>query len=116
MNRQNAALLDEFCDAVWLEDGLARNTLESYRRDLRLFGDWHERHGGSSLLRATEADLAAYFASRSAQHPAGKKRGIRSRRTATASSRIFCHSATNLRELGKSCSASSTGGASIRRS
>jgi integrase/recombinase XerD len=78
MNPQNAALLDEFCDAVWLEDGLAKNTLESYRRDLRLFGDWHERQGGSSLLRATEADLAAYFASRSAQHAAGKKRGIRS--------------------------------------
>ena len=78
MNPQNAALLDEFCDAVWLEDGLARNTLESYRRDLRLFGDWHERKGRASLLGATEADLAAYFASRSAQHVAGKKRGIRS--------------------------------------
>ena len=23
MNADNAALLDEFCDAVWLEDGLA---------------------------------------------------------------------------------------------
>ena len=78
MNSRNAALLDEFCDAVWLEDGLAKNTLESYRRDLRLFGDWHERQGRSSLLGATEADLAAYFASRSAQHAAGKRRGIRS--------------------------------------
>jgi len=43
MNAQNAALLDEFCDAVWLEDGLAKNTLESYRRDLRLFAEWQER-------------------------------------------------------------------------
>src|SRR5262252_4980564 len=77
MNPHNAALLDEFCDAVWLEDGLAKNTLESYRRDLRLFGDWHERKGRASLLGATEADLAAYFATRSAQHAAGK-RGIRS--------------------------------------
>ena len=33
------ALLDEFCDTLWLEDGLARNTLESYRRDLRQFAD-----------------------------------------------------------------------------
>ena len=77
MNPKNATLLDEFCDAVWLEDGLAQNTLDSYRRDLRLFGDWHEGRGGASLLHATEADLAAYFATRSALR-AGGKRGIRS--------------------------------------
>lgn len=78
MNAQNAALLDEFCDAVWLEDGLAKNTLESYRLDLRLFAQWHERQGRSSLLQATEADLAAYLASRSSRGGAGKKVGIRS--------------------------------------
>jgi integrase/recombinase XerD len=77
MNAHNAALLDEFCDAVWLEDGLAKNTLDSYRRDLHLFAQWHERQGRTSLLSATEADLAAYLASRSS--PRGpKKRGIRS--------------------------------------
>ena len=27
-------LVDAFCDALWLEDGLAKNTLSSYRRDL----------------------------------------------------------------------------------
>jgi integrase/recombinase XerD len=77
MNAQNAALLDEFCDAVWLEDGLAKNTLESYRRDLRLFAQWHERRGLSSLLGATEADLAGYLASRSQRGDAGTH-GIRS--------------------------------------
>jgi integrase/recombinase XerD len=78
MTAENAALLDEFCDAVWLEDGLAKNTLESYRRDLRLFAEWHERQGRSSLLDATETDLAAYFASRSSRGASGKKPGIRS--------------------------------------
>src|SRR5882672_7458969 len=78
MNAQNAALLDEFCDAVWLEDGLAKNTLEAYRRDLRLFAQWHERQSRSSLLQATEADLAAYLASRSSRRGAGKDHGIRS--------------------------------------
>jgi integrase/recombinase XerD len=77
MNAHNAALLDEFCDAVWLEDGLAKNTLDSYRRDLRLFARWHEGQGRASLLSATEADLAAYLASRSSPRGA-KKRGIRS--------------------------------------
>jgi integrase/recombinase XerD len=78
MNAQNDALLDEFCDAVWLEDGLAKNTLEAYRRDLGLFAQWHEQQGRSSLLQATEGDLGAYLASRSSRSGAGRKPGIRS--------------------------------------
>jgi integrase/recombinase XerD len=78
MNAQNAVLLDEFCDALWLEDGLAKNTLDSYRRDLSLFAQWQERQGGASLLSATESDLAAYLASRSAPRGPGKTHGIRS--------------------------------------
>ena len=78
MNAHNAALLDDFCDAVWLEDGLAKNTLESYRRDLRLFAQWHEQLGHPSLLSASESDLAAYLASRSLRRGPGKKHGIRS--------------------------------------
>jgi integrase/recombinase XerD len=78
MNAHNAALLDDFCDAVWLEDGLAKNTLDSYRRDLSLFAQWHERQGCPSLLNASEGDLAEYLASRSSQRRPGKKHGIRS--------------------------------------
>jgi integrase/recombinase XerD len=55
-------LIDEFCDALWLEDGLARNTLDSYRRDLRQFAGWLERQGGKSLLAASHADLLAFLA------------------------------------------------------
>ena len=29
--------IDTFVDALWLEDGLSKNTLEAYRRDMRLF-------------------------------------------------------------------------------
>jgi integrase/recombinase XerD len=64
VNESNAALLDEFCDTVWLEDGLAKNTLEAYRRDLRLFAEWLQTKGRDSLLAATESDLSAYFSSR----------------------------------------------------
>jgi integrase/recombinase XerD len=78
MNAHNTALLDDFCDTVWLEDGLAKNTLESYRRDLRLFAQWHELQGRPSLLHATEGDLAAYFASRSSRRGGAKKQGVRS--------------------------------------
>jgi len=27
-------VLDAFCDALWLEDGLSKNTIGSYRADL----------------------------------------------------------------------------------
>jgi integrase/recombinase XerD len=32
--------LDRFCDALWLEDGLAPRSLESYRRDLTQLFSW----------------------------------------------------------------------------
>jgi integrase/recombinase XerD len=35
------AEIDNFCDALWLEDGLAKATLDSYRSDLgRLAAGW----------------------------------------------------------------------------
>ncbi|MDG1162251.1 MAG: site-specific tyrosine recombinase XerD [Burkholderiales bacterium] len=37
---QNEKSIDYFSDSLWLEDGLSRNTLESYRRDLHLFSVW----------------------------------------------------------------------------
>ena len=32
--------IDAFIDAIWLEEGLSKNTLSAYRRDLSLFGRW----------------------------------------------------------------------------
>ena len=58
----NEGLLDEFCDALWLEDGLSRNTLESYRRDLRLFSAWLSTERGKALLQAQRMDLLGYLA------------------------------------------------------
>ncbi len=64
MTGSDAALLDEFCDHLWLEDGLAKNTLEAYRRDLTLYGDWLARERERALLDTREEDLSAYFAFR----------------------------------------------------
>ena len=51
MNAADKDLLDEFSDALWLRDGLSKNTLDSYRSDLTLFAHWlHDRAG--SLMRA----------------------------------------------------------------
>jgi integrase/recombinase XerD len=65
---RNSGLIDEFCDTLWLEDGLARNTLESYRRDLSKFARWLAGRGQESLLTATRADLLAFLAHRVRQH------------------------------------------------
>ena len=54
-------LIDEFCDALWLEDGLARNTLDAYRRDLIQFATWLEAQHGKKLLQGNVADIQAYL-------------------------------------------------------
>ncbi|WP_243021589.1 site-specific tyrosine recombinase XerD [Simplicispira sedimenti] len=58
--------IDAFADALWLEEGLARNTLDAYRRDLIALVHWLAPHG-KDLLQVQEADLQAYFAYRHAQ-------------------------------------------------
>jgi len=58
----NAELLDEFSDTLWLEDGLSRNTLESYRRDLNKFAQWLQQHRNETLIKATHADVQGFLA------------------------------------------------------
>ncbi len=55
------AAIDEFCDTLWLEDGLAKNTLEAYRRDMRLFAEWLQTERDKALYAAQADDLNAYF-------------------------------------------------------
>ena len=58
----NGDLLDEFSDNLWLEDGLSRNTLDSYRRDLIKFATWLEQQRGLVILQATHSDIQGYLA------------------------------------------------------
>lgn len=59
------ASIDAFIDALWLEEGLSRNTLAAYRRDLTLYAQWLQPRG-RVLGDTAEADLQAYFAARHA--------------------------------------------------
>ena len=61
-SEMDAKLLDRFSDGLWLSDGLARNTLESYRRDLAQFGVWLSEAHAKSLLEATSPDLQRHLA------------------------------------------------------
>jgi integrase/recombinase XerD len=58
--------IERFCDACWLEDGLAKNSLSAYRRDLLLLAQWLQHERGIDLYAATETELTAYIAHRRA--------------------------------------------------
>jgi integrase/recombinase XerD len=61
--------IDGFVDALWLEEGLSKNTLAAYRRDLSLYAAWLAGRG-LELPATGEADLNAYFADRHARSKA----------------------------------------------
>lgn len=63
MNETDQQLLDEFIDRLWLEEGLSRNTLDSYRRDLAGFSVWLAS-AGKDLQDAAQADIERYLARR----------------------------------------------------
>jgi integrase/recombinase XerD len=64
--------LDTFVDHLWLEDGLSKNTLESYRADLSQFNLWLSKQN-STLLTANQADIQQYLA---VKFPQSKPRSI----------------------------------------
>jgi integrase/recombinase XerD len=61
MSESNGALIDAFCDQLWLQDGLAASSLASYRRDVAAFGAWLDGRG-VTLLRAGRADFDRWLA------------------------------------------------------
>ncbi|CAM8622200.1 XerD Site-specific recombinase XerD [Comamonadaceae bacterium] len=61
---EDTASVDAFIDALWLEEGLSKNTLEAYRRDLRLFAASLK---GRRLVQTQEHDVQVYFAARHAE-------------------------------------------------
>ena len=66
MTPASAASIDRFVDAIWIEQGLAANTLAAYRRDLTLLAAWLQRSADRTLDEAREADLRAYAVARHA--------------------------------------------------
>src|SRR5690606_21580015 len=65
--------IDEFIDRLWLEDGLSKNTLVSYRQDLTAFATWLSQSERRSLLETRQSDVQLYLAVR---FPQSKPRSI----------------------------------------
>jgi integrase/recombinase XerD len=64
--------LDTFIDHLWLEDGLSKNTLESYRTDLKQFSAWLVKQK-VQLTNANQANIQQYLA---VKFPQSKPRSI----------------------------------------
>ncbi len=77
----DAALIDEFIDALWLADGLAKNTLAAYRTDLSLFAAWLGARG-QSIPGADGAAVNGYLAHLNAR-PGGIRAASQRRLMAT---------------------------------
>ncbi|HYW56472.1 MAG TPA: site-specific tyrosine recombinase XerD [Polaromonas sp.] len=60
MHPQSQSGIDSFIDALWLEDGLSKNTLAAYRRDLTLYAEWAASQG-QQLNDTSETSLNSYF-------------------------------------------------------
>ena len=54
-------LIDQFLDAVWVEQGLSKNTLSAYSSDLRIFAKWLS---DKSMLDVDKSDLSRFLAAR----------------------------------------------------
>ena len=81
MKESDAALIDEFADALWLADGLSKNTLASYRSDLALFSNWLE-NSNVTIVGADETAINGYLAFLHAR-PGGIKSASQRRLMAT---------------------------------
>jgi integrase/recombinase XerD len=61
------AEIDNFCDALWLEDGLAKATLDSYRSDLKHLANWLQDNQYEALLDLRDSTASTFIAHLSRQ-------------------------------------------------
>ena len=88
---EDIAAIDDFCDALWLSDGLAKTSLASYRSDLIQYAAWlkHNGHGTDdrgALRDVTEMTLIDFIAQISSSHKASSQA-----RTITTLRRFYRH-------------------------
>ncbi|HTM60829.1 MAG TPA: site-specific tyrosine recombinase XerD [Burkholderiales bacterium] len=65
-----SAALDAFCDALWLEDGLSKNTIAAYRADLEQLAAFSKK----PFEQIREQDLFAFLASRGGRASSAARR------------------------------------------
>lgn len=64
MRPADAAIVERFCDAVWLEDGLGEKTRQAYQSDLERLAAWLARQQSQPLLTdASRSHLLGWISS-----------------------------------------------------
>ena len=66
-------IIDQFIDHLWLEDGLSKNTLNSYRFDLSIFMNWLVDTKKVEIFEVTESEIQEFLAFK---FPTSKSRSI----------------------------------------
>jgi integrase/recombinase XerD len=69
-DRVRADALDAFCDALWLEDGLAKNSIAAYRADLEQLASFSRK----PITRLAEKDIFAFLAARGGRATSAARR------------------------------------------
>ena len=64
------ATLDAFCDALWLEDGLSKNSIAAYRADLQQLAAFAKKE----ITAIEEKDLFAFLAARGGRASSAARR------------------------------------------
>ena len=62
-NSLNENIIKKYCDSIWIEKGLSKNTISSYALDLKHLKLWLENNG-RSFIHCSEEDLNTYLASK----------------------------------------------------
>ena len=78
---KDEGFIEQFLDAIWMEQGLSQNTLNAYQTDLKGLSKWSASGNAGALISLDKADLQAYLAYRLEQ-------GIKARSTARMLSTI----------------------------
>tara|TARA_B100001564_G_C20583968_1_gene644544 strand:- start:305 stop:1204 length:900 start_codon:yes stop_codon:yes gene_type:complete len=57
----NENIIEKYCDSIWIEKGLSKNTITAYELDLKQIQLWLKNQG-RNLLECTDSDLNSYLA------------------------------------------------------
>ena len=59
----NENIIDKYCDSIWIEKGLSKNTIVSYSLDLKGLQSWL-RSNNKNLINCSESDLNSFLAAK----------------------------------------------------
>ena len=59
----NENIIDKYCDSIWIEKGLSKNTIVSYSLDLKGLQSWLQNNN-KNLMNCSESDLNSFLATK----------------------------------------------------